>query len=289
MPNISTLVDDMNNVLKNGSPSLTEGLLSGLGSEVAAKFKRQLTKEDRKYEFGTLYASDIGRPCVRELWYKYRNTDKEPLSGSTVLKFLYGDIIEDVVLHLATLAGHEVKHQQAVIEKELSNGWRVRGRIDAVIDDALVDVKSVASQGFYKFESNLADDPFGYRFQLGTYSAFFDGCDTSSAGFLCVDKSLGHVKYYDFSADIPKAETVVAHAENCVSAIEDETPPPQIDAVPSGTSGNLKLCTTCSYCGYKETCWANANDGRGLQAYQYSNKVELLVKVVKEPKVDRIK
>lgn len=284
---VETLVEDMNEVLKNGSPSLTEGLLSGLGSEVAAKFKRQLTKEDRKYEFGTLYASDIGRPCVRELWYKYRNTDKESLSGSTVLKFLYGDIIEDVVLHLATLAGHEVKHQQAVIEKELSNGWRVRGRIDAVIDDALIDVKSVASQGFYKFESNLVDDPFGYRFQLGTYSAFFDGCSTSHAGFLCVDKSLGHIKYYDFSADIPSATKVVDHAENCVAAIEAEDPPTQLDAVESGKSGNLKLCTTCSYCAYKAECWKDANDGQGLLSYAYSNKVEHLIKVVKEPKVDR--
>ena len=289
MPNISTLVDDMNHVLKNGSPSMTEGLLSGLGTEVASKFKRQLTKEDRKYEMGTLYASDIGRPCIRELWYKYRNTEREQLSGSTVLKFLYGDIIEDVVLHLATLAGHTVSHQQAVIEKELSNGWRVRGRIDAVIDNALVDVKSVASQGFYKFENNLADDPFGYRFQLGTYAGFFDACETTDAGFLCVDKSLGHIKYYDFSADIPKAETVVTHAENCVEAIGAETPPSHLDAVPSGTSGNLKLCTTCSYCGYKNVCWSEANAGNGLQAYQYSNKVEFLVKVVKEPKVDRIK
>lgn len=287
MPNISTLVDDMNHVLKNGSLSLTDGLLSGLGTEVASKFKRQLTKEDRKYEMGTLYASDIGRPCVRELWYKYRNTDKEQLSGSTVLKFLYGDIIEDIVLHLATLAGHTVSHQQAVVEKELSNGWRVRGRIDAVIDDALVDVKSVASQGFYKFEGNLVDDPFGYRFQLGTYSAFFDGCDTSGAGFLCVDKSLGHIKYYDFSADIPKAEKVESHAEFCVRSIEAEEPPSQLDAVESGKSGNLKLCTTCSYCGYKETCWQNANDGQGLMSYAYSNKVEHLIKVVKEPKVDR--
>ena len=288
MPNISTLVDDMNHVLKNGSTSVTEVLLSGLGSEVASKFKRQLTKEDRKYEMGTLYASDIGRPCVRELWYKYRNEAKEQLSGSTVLKFLYGDIIEDVVLHLATLAGHTVSHQQAVVEKELSNGWRVRGRIDAVIDGALVDVKSVASQGFYKFEGNLVDDPFGYRFQLGTYNAFFDGCDTSGAGFLCVDKSLGHIKYYDFSADIPSPKKVVDHAENCVDAIEAETPPTQLDAVESGKSGNLKLCTTCSYCGYKEKCWENANDGQGLISYAYSNKVEHLIKVVKEPKVDRV-
>lgn len=287
MPNISTLVDDMNEVLKNGSPSMTEGLLSGLGSEVAAKFQRQLTKTDRKYEMGTLYASDIGRPCVRELWYKYRNEDREALSGSTVLKFLYGDIIEDVVLHLATLAGHEVSDQQGVIEQELGNGWRIRGRIDAVIDGHLVDVKSVASQGFYKFESNLADDPFGYRMQLASYSAFYNDGNTSGAGFLCVDKSLGHIKYYDFSADIPKAEKVKVHAELCARSIEAEEPPSQLDAVESGKSGNLKLCTTCSYCGYKATCWKDANDGQGLMSYAYSNKVEHLVKVVKEPKVDR--
>ena len=287
MPNISTLVDDMNEVLKNGSPSMTEGLLSGLGSEVAAKFKRQLTKEDRKYSMGTLYASDIGRPCVRELWYKYRNEEREPLSGSTVLKFLYGDIIEDVVLHLARLAGHEVSDQQGVIEQELDNGWRIRGRIDAVIDEHLVDVKSVASQGFYKFESNLVDDPFGYRMQLASYSAFYNAGNTSGAGFLCVDKSLGHIKYYDFSADIPKAEKVKVHAEFCAQSIEAEEPPSQLDAVESGKSGNLKLCTTCSYCGYKAQCWKDANDGQGLLSYAYSNKVEHLVKVVKEPKVDR--
>lgn len=288
MPNISTLVDDINNVLKNGSSSLTGELLSTLGTDIAGKFKRQLTKEDRKYEMGTIYASDIGRPCTRELWYKYRNEDKESLSGNTVLKFLYGDIIEDVVLNLATLAGHEVSGQQDLIEKEFGNGWRIRGRIDAVIDGHLVDVKSVAPQGFYKFESNLSDDPFGYRMQLASYNAFYNDGNSSGAGFLCIDKSMGHVKYYDFSADIPTAAKVSSYAEDRIAAIERAVPPTQIEPVAAGTSGNLKLCTTCSYCSYKAKCWEAANDGHGLASYAYSNKVEFLVKVVREPKVERV-
>ena len=80
----------------------------------------------------------------------------ETISPSTRVKFLYGDILESLVLQLARDAGHEVSDEQKSVEwKHDSSGYSVRGRIDAVIDGVVVDVKSVTKMSERKFHDGL--------------------------------------------------------------------------------------------------------------------------------------
>jgi len=59
-----------------------------------------------------LRMSNIGRP-LRQLWYESKNTsDPHVVSGSTQIKFLYGHILEEIVLMLVRMAGHEVTSEQ---------------------------------------------------------------------------------------------------------------------------------------------------------------------------------
>ena len=105
MKDISTLEADINNVLKNGA-ALEEATLVKFGVSAASKLSKQLTK---KVAFvrkdGHIRASEIGQvdSCPRKFWYNYYHPEwAEALPPSTTMKFLYGDIIEDVALVLAT-------------------------------------------------------------------------------------------------------------------------------------------------------------------------------------------
>ena len=42
-------------------------------------------------------------------------------------------------------------------------------------------------------------------------------------------------------------------------------------AVPDGKSGNLKLAVGCVYCRHKGVCWSDANQGKGIRTFKYSN------------------
>ena len=116
---------------------------------------------------GTLRMSSIGQPCERRLWYGIHKEGKgEPLRAPSLIKFAYGDLIEDLILSLAIAAGHKVEGRQD--EMDIKG---VKGHRDAVIDGVTVDVKSASPYSFKKFASGELekDDPFGYMWQLTSY------------------------------------------------------------------------------------------------------------------------
>jgi hypothetical protein len=235
-----------------------------------------------------VWFSNVGGPCTRKLWYKLHTpADAEPLGPGTRLKFLYGDIIEELVLTLARKAGHVVEHEQAHVE------WNgITGRIDAVIDGMLVDVKSASSYSFKKFQGGLQrdDDAFGYLGQLAGYLlvardlGLVSDANRNRAAFLAVNKETGrlHLDVHKFS-DQDLAQWSIDVQENKHEAEGDGTPIRAFDPVPEGKSGNLKLGVNCSYCDFKHSCWP------GLRTFLYSNKPVFLTEVVREPNVFEVK
>jgi hypothetical protein len=286
---IKNLVEDIYGVLKNGAAVPSGAVatsLNNFATTMSSSLLKRITTEDRPYEMGKLYASDVGKPCNREKWYKYRNTPGEKLSSANHVKFMYGDLIEGAVLSLAELAGHKVEMQQHRVELSINSDWKLSGRIDALIDGHLVDVKSVAKQSLYKFKDDLKDDPFGYLMQLSTYSAMVEN---SGSGFLTLEKQSGSIEYFDYSKLVKGKDDVILYASGVANAISSDTIPDRMDVVPEGTSGNLKIGTNCSYCSYKQTCWADCNEGKGLRTFAYSGgKYVHLVHIEKLPKVDEV-
>lgn len=290
MADIKTLDKDIYGVLKNGvAPGVgVAPLIVEFGSDVGAALLKHCVSEKKGYTKGKLYAGDIGKPCDREAWFKYNNYQREAVSGSSKMKFAYGDVIESMVLSLAELAGHKVEHRQKRVEIKLGEtGWTLSGRIDAVIDGALVDVKSVTTQSLMKFKEGLKSDPFGYKMQLGTYSALLPEYDQK--GFLTVDKGLGTVNYWDHSTTAPTPKEVIDRAISLIKIVEAADAPvqPSWSTVPDGA--NTKLCVTCSYCAFKHECWKNANKGAGLRTFLYSgNRPVHLVNINNMPRVQEV-
>ena len=286
MPHISDLIPDIERMLggiaKGGSVELPEEQVASFGAQIGAALVKMLKKRRSvKRTEKKLYMSELGKPCIRQLWYDYNQPEKgEPLQPHTLVKFLIGDITEAVMLLLAKVAGHTVEDEQARLEIEGPDGWKITGRKDAKIDGALVDVKSASKYSFEKFKEGLSDenDAFGYRTQLDSYAYAEDF--TGDAGFFVMNKETGKMffAHHDIStADMKDHIALIAsHME------EDEPPPRHYDDFPEGKSGNRKLGVNCSYCPHKAVCWP------GLRAFAYARGPVFLTEVKKLPDVPEI-
>lgn len=286
---IETLVSDIYNLFGSGKEP-SESNIDELGKVIAYHVANAFKKVDYSERKGKLRGSRMGSNCDRKQWYDTNEPeDGEALEPHTLFKFLYGNILEEIVLFLAEEAGHDVKHrQQQVVVAD------VEGHIDGVIDGVLVDVKSANSRGMYKFHRNglKEDDPFGYLPQIEFYLEGLKDVadvDKSRYGFLAIDKESGKIclDTYQVTEDTYR-NTRARVARNKALVGSNEPPVRGHLPVPDGSSGNLSLALPCRYCAHKKKCWASANDGAGLRAFKYSNGVKYLTKVVKKPLVDEI-
>lgn len=275
MANIDTLVPDIQRLFDDGAV-LSENTLT-VFSEAIKNNTSERFKEYGKERTPSLRLSNIGKP-LRQLWFELRGVKGEPLQPDAKLKFLYGDMIEDLLIMLAIEAGHEVTDLQKEVEVD-----GVRGRIDAKIDGVLIDVKSASTYSFSKFKdrSILENDPFGYIAQLAAYSAALGSMD---AAFLVVDKTLGHLCLCKFS----KEELLEYNVRERIRLVRQvvsssDMPPCCCEPVFEGKSGNKKLPVQGSYCAYKRHCYPE------LRTFLYSYGPVYLTEVVREPKVYEVK
>lgn len=268
----STLVPDIYNLL-DGESLLTsvEKFKDDLGKMLLRRFEKEQEKREP-----SLRLSSIGRP-LRQQWYDLNGYAGETLTGKTKFKFLYGDLIELIVLFLAEASGHTVERFQEEVTLE-----GVTGHIDAVIDGVLCDVKSCSPYSFEKFVSGefKTNDPFGYVPQLSSYG---QALGFKKAAFIAVDKTIGNIATVEID---PYEYNAIGRIQEVRSAVAQSTPPERCYSdEPDGKSGNRKLAIGCSYCAHKFTCWADSNGGKGVQVYYYANGPRYLTKVVREPKV----
>ena len=278
MKNIQTLVDDLYQVIQ-GQGGWTKSISSQMGKAIADTANKRFSKPQEPR--GYLSLSSIGTPCKRKLWYKVNKAGEgEQLESNTLLKFFYGDMIEELILSMTVAAGHDLKGSQDRLDVH-----GIKGHRDAVIDGMTVDVKSCSSYAFKKFkEGNLRDDdPFGYISQLSSY--VYAGkddplvTDKTHGAFLAIDKQNGHIclDVYDFTEELKTKE---AEMKEAVAMVKGEIPEDRVKPVPqSKTSPNMKLSMACSYCEYKKLCWPN------MRKFVYSYGPEFLVHIEKEPRV----
>ena len=156
------------------------------------------------------------------------------------------------------------------------------GHMDARVNGVVVDIKSASQRSFDKFVKGTIfdDDPFGYIAQLSGYA---DGED--EAAFIVMNKVTGqiHVCSLDSMEMIDFKEKV----KSVKSIVKDDSPPERCYSdIPDGKSGNRKLATGCAYCDFKIQCWKDANGGKGLRKFKYSNGSRFFTKVVKRPPKD---
>jgi len=285
MPDLSSLVPDIYKLtakLNTGEEILTnlEEHIPRFLSDIEEALRGWAVPQDRSRQDG-LRMSNIGKPN-RRLYFDI-NTEEVPLEDPSLqIKFLYGHIIEQMVMLLVRSSGHEVTRVQDEVIVE-----GIKGHMDSVIDGEVVDVKTASPFGFTKFVTGaiVEDDPFGYMAQIAGYEA---NNGTSKGGNLVINKVTGELcLFIPTHLDKPNILTRIAE----VKKIKDlDTPPPLCyPDIADGKSGNTIVNRKCNYCPHIEECRKDSNDGMGIRKFKYSNGVKYFTEVLKEPKVDEIK
>lgn len=267
--------------LSDGTPlPLTEEDIDNTLSGIKEALMSWAAPSERNKDF-TVRMSNVGKPA-RQLWFEKRDPQGRGLvDGPTQIKFLYGHLLEEIVLMLVRMTDHKVTDEQKEVDV---NG--IIGHMDCKINGEVVDVKTASRFAFNKFkDGRLAqDDPFGYLGQLAGYEAA-EG--TENGGFLVINKESGELcMYTPDDMDKPNIKTSI---KSLIPALKLDTPPELCyTPIPDGKKGNMKLPKGCSWCKYKYECYKDSNDGAGLRTFKYSNGLAYLTKVEVEPKVEEI-
>ena len=282
MKTIDTLIQDIYSTLEQGVDVSRADIAKALDvfAQDAKSAVATILQEGQRTGEGRLRLSQIGKPD-RQIWYGLHGAKEEPLTGQTRIKFLMGHLLEALLIALTKAAGHTVEDAQGEVVVE-----GVLGHQDCIIDGVLTDIKTASSYAFKKFkEGTLSDnDPFGYIAQISAYAT---KNDRKEAAFFAIDKNnseLTVLKVHEMEMiDAP------ARVRELKKVKEMDFPPARCyKDEPDGASGNRKLAIGCVFCSYKKDCWADANNGKGLRGFQYSNGVRYLTNVGKVPNVDEI-
>ena len=274
---LNTLVEDIYTLFdpnKGHEPS--EENLEEVANNIKELLRTRLAlREDVR---SPLRFSALGRQN-RQLWFDgHPDGEEEELTAKTYFKFLYGDIIEQLILFLTKEAGHTVELEQGEVEVD-----GVKGHIDAIVDGTVVDVKSASPYGYKKFETNSVteDDPFGYVAQLSGYADVLT--PGKPAAWIAFDKVSGDICVSYLSSGVIKDHKPAPRIAELKEILDAPEPPPLCYLpVPDGKSGNLKLPTACSYCKHKRRCHPN------LRTFIYSTGPRYLTTVAKLPEVREV-
>lgn len=278
MPTIDTLIPDVKKLLEEGINEDTHFHI-----ELDAVVRHRISQANRSRN-RSLRMSNIGTACDRKLWYQI-SSDLEPegLRANTYMKFLYGDILEELFLSLAKMAGHDVQNEQKEIE---ING--IKGHMDATIDGILVDVKSTSPYSYTKFTKHLGRevDSFGYLDQINAYlysirsnPTDFIGVNPDICAFVAINKVSGDMCLDKHPYNGKNYSEVLTRR---LEMLGGPKPARGFDPVPEGSSGNRKLDTFCSYCDFKHQCYPN------LRTFLYSNGPVFLTEVLRTPRVPEV-
>lgn len=274
---ITTLIPDIYELVGRKDGWFNEVLASNMGKEISLKMQERYKPRETK---GTLRLSKLGPTCPRALWYSVNHPElEEQPSPHAQIKFMYGDLIESMIITLAKAAGHTVEGEQDAVSVD-----GILGHRDCVIDGCVVDVKSCNSLTFEKFKKRLlAEDIFcsAYLDQLDGYLVGSHDdpiVRTKNRGYLLgVDKILGHLELVPH--DIRK-EHILERAKTYKEIVRLPSPPAcTCGTIPEGKSGNIRLDTKASYSPFKYCCFPK------LRTFIYASGPIYLTKVVRTPDV----
>ena len=279
---LDTLIEDIYSSISKVSEGKNLELSDDLVYDFGEKMKSALVHwATPRSQTKGLRMSNVGKPA-RQLWYDMRSKQTQSNhSASTQIKFLYGHILEELLILLVRMSGHTVTDEQKEVVVE-----GITGHMDCKIDGEVVDIKTASGFAFKKFaEGTLAEqDDFGYMAQLAGYEAY-EGTD--AGGFLVINKENGELCL--FRPDDMDKPTIKTRIKSIKKAVKLDTPPEKCyNPIPEGVKGNEKLSRQCVFCPHKYDCWEDSNEGKGLRVFKYSKGLSYFTKVVSAPRVEEI-
>lgn len=244
----------------NGKAFLTEEQISKAGESYKETLRKHFTKQEDKGF--TLRMSSVGKPFCQQ-WMDKNEAEKEPLSYSTKLKFVIGDIVESLIFVCLEGAGVEMEGTQEEVALEIG-GIKLKGHYDVKIGGTIYDVKTASPYSFDKkftdFQTIRKDDPFGYVAQLYAYA---EADNADAGGWIVINKATGEIKGITTPvADNSYRKEALRAIEALIGKVVADHPfergfEPQDETYYGKNTGNKKLPFTCQYCDFKKKCWGD--------------------------------
>lgn len=234
---------------------IPEEVFKEFADAVIYGLQRQIFTE--REERSTLRLSQIGK-CLRQQYYSIMGYEAEPLNPRAKMTFLFGDIIEAVIVALAKASGVELVDQQREVNID-----GVKGHIDGIVKDDgnlyLFECKSMSDASFKQLLNKGLTDDFGYLTQCNVY---MHALGLNKAFLVAVNKNTGHIA----EVEIEKDENIIKDVENNIKILRyclkhNKLPERKYTPVDEiryrKKTGRKILPFNCAYCGYKLHCWDN--------------------------------
>jgi len=258
---------------------ISEEMIDSFGEDMKSALRDWIKKQPKTKD--ALRMSNIGKPA-RQLWYnKHSKIKAKDLQATLMIKFLYGHILEALVVFLVKLSGHKITDQQ----KEVNVGG-IKGHMDCKINGEVVDIKSTSGFAFNKFKNGTLpeNDSFGYMAQLAGYE---EAEGTDQGGFLAINKETGELWF--FRPDELDKPDIKSKIKGLKATLKKPEPPELCyQPIADGTQGNFKLPRECTWCPHKVECHSESNHGQGLRIFDYARGPVFFTDVVTEPRVREI-
>lgn len=192
--------------------------------------------------------------CERRAAYMHHNVEREAFPVRAQRAMRMGNVLEDEVV--AWLATRDIQ----IADRQRLVTWNdVRGRIDGIASDLLIEIKSMSGFGWKKFkkaldkgESGLDESPFTstYRYQVNGYLGGIREEESASplqpTDGLVVAISRDSLEIACEPVDYDEAW--MKDARVTVDRIRGSQSPEEFDR--GAASGDL----ICRYCPYSKTC-----------------------------------
>ncbi len=245
--------------LKDASP-IDEKIIEEFGERCKEALRRQFNSEKKEFK---IRMSSVGKPLCQQQLEK-EQAKAEELPASVKLKFIFGDMVEALVMAVMEASGINIESYQEEVSYDLGK-VNIKGTLDVVIDGKVYDIKSTSKHAFtYKFSNpngfaNLVkDDPFGYVSQGYLYGA---AKGIPFGGWIAFNKETGDIAVLKTPENSGAYERKALHtAKVNAKALADDAPfercfKKEAELVRRKLTGNYTLGVNCRYCKFKQSCW----------------------------------
>lgn len=254
-----------------GEVTVSPSAIKDFAKECEESVERQLNKE-RKF---SIRMSGLGRPLCQQLLD--RQGIKEDMDYNALFRFMFGDLVESIVVLIMEQAEVEIVAKQKPVKLTIA-GHEITGTLDLILRDEMGvekvwDVKSASEwafrfkyTGYGGYDKIKEDDPFGYVMQGHLYG---EATGLPFGGWIVVNKSSGQIVMVEAPdwQDEDRRE-YMKDAERRVKRLLDPDPnfvkPYKTEFETYKVkgeeirTGNKTLHKICSMCGYRSHCWSNA-------------------------------
>ena len=220
-------------------------------------FTRQFLTNDVETTAGKLRPSSAGR-CPRQQAYAYHGFEKKgkEIDSRAKLIFWAGDLTEMTLLSLAKAAGccvFATGFNQIRLPVKF-NGTEITGHPDGLLlhegEIYLIEVKSMSSYGFEKFERGEIDESY-----LAQVNLYLDALALDKCVFLAQNKDSGVINERILTRDPEIVAKAKANLMTVINSTKEKLPPPPPEYGPD-TKGYYYW--TCRFCAWFQVCRPNA-------------------------------